>query len=119
MLVAQPGAHRTNIVTAAAKNNLWQETIPDYDAMREATIAKYGGQHGKQPGDPVKAMNAIVDVVRGEGLAAGKKMPLWLLLGVDAEQNLRDRMAERTKNMEEWVEVTRSVKIDDGNIVLV
>ena len=119
MLIAQPGAHRTGIITASAKNALWNETIPDYDAIRQATIAKYDSQHGKQPGDPVKAMNAVVDVVRGEGLAAGRKMPLWLLLGVDAEENLRERFATRSKNLEEWLDVTRSTKVDDVNVVVV
>ena len=76
-------------------------------------------QNGKQPNDPVKAMSAVVDVVRGEGLAAGKPTPLWLVLGQDAENDLRERARVRLENLEEWKDVTRSVAADDGNVVVI
>jgi hypothetical protein len=92
--------------------------IPDYQQLREALAAKYAMQNGKQPGDPEKAMSAIVDVVRGEGMAAGRPMPLWLVLGTDAEQDLRDFCADRLKNLNEWQDVTRSCAVS-GDYVLV
>lgn len=119
VLLAQPGAHRTNIVTASEGNNVTKELIPDYDAMRMQGFEKYKLQNGKQPGDPEKAMLALADVVRGEGLAEGKEMPLWLVLGTDAEQNLRDYMAERLQNLDEWVDVTRSTTFPGKDFVLV
>ena len=119
MLIAQPGAHRTNIVIAAERNNVTRDTIPDYDAMRIKGAEKYKAQNGKQPGDPEKAMLALADVVRGEGVAEGKEMPLWLVLGTDAEQNLRDYMAERLQNLDEWVDVTRSTTFPGKDFVLV
>lgn len=64
-------------------------------------------------------MTAIVDVVRGEGLAKGKPMPLWLLLGKDAEEDLRENVLVRLENLEEWKEVTRSVGVEDDNVVLI
>ena len=119
VLLVQPGAHRTNIVASAAKVNFVHQLIPDYEPMRIAGLQKYKLQSGKQPGDPVRAMSAVVDVVRGEGLAAGKEMPLWFVLGTDAEDNLREYMAERLQNLDEWTELTRSATITDEPVVLV
>ena len=59
-----------------------------------------------------------MDVVRGEGVAAGREMPLWLVLGTDAEQDLRDFCADRLKNLDEWQDVTRGCAVK-GDFVLV
>jgi hypothetical protein len=67
----------------------------------------------------VKAMSVIVDVVRGEGPAKDKPMPLWLVLGKDSEEDLRENIEVRLKNLEEWKDVTRSVSVEDDNIVLI
>lgn len=64
-------------------------------------------------------MTAIVDVVRGEGPAKGKPMPLWLLLGKDSEEDLRENIQVRLANLEEWKDVTRSVGVEDDNVVLI
>ena len=64
-------------------------------------------------------MTAIADVVRGEGPAKGKPMPLWLLLGKDAEEDLRENVKVRLENLEEWKEITRSVVVEDDNVVLI
>lgn len=81
-------------------------------------FAKYIAQIGKQPGDPAKAMNIVVDFVRGEGVAEGKEIPPWLVLGSGAEQNLRDCMAERLQNLDEWIDVTRSTTIHEEGVVI-
>ncbi|KAI0338156.1 NAD(P)-binding protein [Trametopsis cervina] len=111
ILIAQPGAHRTDVIPTSLSNVIVQKTIPAYEPLRLAGKEVYAKMHGKQPGDPEKAMVALVDVVRGEGQAQGRPMPLWLVLGEDAEQNLRDFCAERIKNLDEWQETTRSCTI--------
>ena len=119
VVLVQPGAHRTNIIEATAKSDMIQQKIADYDTMRSMIFAKYIAQIGKQPGDPAKAMDVVVDLVRGEGMVEGREPPLWLVLGSDAEQNLRDRMTERLQNLDEWADVTRSTTIHEEGIVLV
>ena len=119
VLIVQPGAHRTNIIATSQANPLGGHPIPDYDPLRQASLIRYKNQHGKQPNDPVKSMKAVVDVVRGEGVAEGKRMPLWLLLGTDSEQDMRENIQQRTKNMEEWLDVTRSVGVEGDDIVLI
>lgn len=119
VLIAQPGATRTNIITTAQANPLGGHAIEAYDALRTAGAQRYKNQAGKQPNDPVKAMTAIVDVVRGEGPAAGKPMPLWLVLGKDAEEDLREHVRQRLENLEEWKDVTRSVGVDSDDTVFI
>lgn len=87
--------------------------------MRQGAIKRYNAQDGKQPSDPVKAMTAIIDVVRGEGPAKGKDWPLWLVLGKDAEADLRENCEVRLKNLDEWKDVTRGVAVDDDHFVLI
>ncbi len=120
ILIAQPGAHRTDVITSSRSNILQDKRIPDYETMREGGLARYANQNGKQPGDPHKAMEALVDVVRGEGKAAGRPLPLWLVLGKDAEEDLRQSCVERLKNLDEWQDITRSTSVDDeASVVLI
>ncbi|KAF9025560.1 NAD(P)-binding protein [Hymenopellis radicata] len=59
--------------------------IDDYRAPTEAFEKLIRDVDGKQPGDTGKAVEIIVDVVRGEGVAKGRAggMPSFLLLGSD------------------------------------
>jgi len=52
--------------------------------------------------DPILGMEALVDVVRGEGRAACRGLtPLWLFLGEDSMQDVRTRPTELLSTLEE------------------
>jgi len=70
-----------------------ENNIEDYDTTRKNAISAYQSIPGKEPGNPVKAMSALVDIVKGTGVAEGKSFPWILLLGQDAENDLRSRWA--------------------------
>lgn len=53
-----------------------------------------------------------MDVVRGEGVAKGRRWPEYLLLGDDAEAAVRGKCSKVLKILDEWVDVTRSVSFD-------
>ena len=54
-------------------------------------------------GDPEKCMDVVVDLVHGEGRAAGKKgWPLWLFLGEDCISDVRKRAEKLLQTAEEW-----------------
>jgi hypothetical protein len=56
--------------------------------------------------DPVLGMDALVDVVRGEGRAAGHgSTPLWLFLGEDCMRDVRARAEQLLSTVEEWKDV--------------
>ncbi|KAJ7883418.1 hypothetical protein B0H14DRAFT_3432874 [Mycena olivaceomarginata] len=71
VLLVEPGAFRTNV---SAHAYFTQHPIADYDALREASAARFGSLLGTEPGDPARAMEAVVDVVRGEGRARGRAL---------------------------------------------
>ena len=102
--------------------------IADYAQLRVSALKWMYDQDGVQVGDPAKAAEAIVDVVRGEGLASPSHLPKsttrmqrdvkgqaeqpWpdmLVLGEDAEQNIRDRCQTVLRCLDNWKDVTRSI----------
>ncbi|KAJ3817620.1 hypothetical protein F5880DRAFT_1603493 [Lentinula raphanica] len=110
VLLLAPGAFRTSIYATSTFHQ--ENTIGDYDDLRKRCIRRFEGIAGNEPGDPVKAMHALVDVVRGEGIAVGRKWPepgASLLLGNDAERDFSKRFEKLKATVSEWAEVVRGV----------
>ncbi len=64
--------------------------------------------NGKQPGNPLKGVEVIVDVVRAEGQAAGKEFPRQVLLGTDCYNEAKVETEKTVALLEEWKEVSFS-----------
>lgn len=69
--------------------------------------------HGRQPGDPRKAVERIVDVVRSEGMAARKELPVRLPLGGDALAVIRKKCEETLKICEDWEDLISGIDFSD------
>ena len=67
--------------------------------------------NGKQPGDATKGAKVIVDVVRGEGQAAGKRMPAVLAIGSDCYQIVRSALEDAIDRLDTWKDVTISTDL--------
>ncbi|KAK7039573.1 putative oxidoreductase YusZ [Favolaschia claudopus] len=111
VLLVEPSAFRTRAVRTPDNYNL-SNPITAYDTMREVNLQWYAGWDGKQVGDPDKAMEAVVDVVRGEGAANGKPWPRYLALGKDADRDIRAKCNIMTDHLDEWSEVVKRVDFD-------
>ncbi|KAG2095895.1 uncharacterized protein F5147DRAFT_840083 [Suillus discolor] len=109
-LIVEPGAFRTENILSN-KFDTWTNPIPDYDETRAETQVMYEAIRGRQPGDPMKAMKFVADVVRGEGVAAGREWPLYLVLGEDAEKDVRNKCMMMLKHLDEWQDVIRDVNL--------
>jgi hypothetical protein len=113
VLIVAPGAFRTEGIYGhpffAAK------PITDYDMLRHASANRFHSISGTEKGDPVKAAIAIVDVVKGDGIAAGKDWPLYLMLGNDCEEAVKTKCAKVLTVLDEWRDVTRATNFD-GNV---
>jgi NAD(P)-dependent dehydrogenase (short-subunit alcohol dehydrogenase family) len=112
VLLVAPGSFRTEGIYGGQfpKDNL----IPAYDNLREASIKRFNSIAGTEKGDPDKAMDLVVDVVRGEGKAAGRPWPLYLLLGEDAAANARNRANKVISDIEGWEDLTgKAVQFDE------
>jgi len=84
--------------------------IDDYAPMHDLLEEYSNTLEGKQLGDPVKVAEVILDVVRGEGVmktADGglREWPERLVLGSDAEYDIRNTVKSHEKGMEEWHDV--------------
>lgn len=66
-----------------------------------------------QPGDPVKLVETILDLVRQEGIAEGKDIPLRMPLGVDVFDDMKAKCEETLSLLDEWRDVIRSTDFAD------
>ena len=92
--LVQPGPFRTDFISRGLEKAA--DSIPDYNAT-SARFAKFlESMNGKQPGDPVRAASAIVDMVLGD------EAPLHLPLGKYVVKKLRDKAAALTREADKW-----------------
>jgi hypothetical protein len=81
-------------------------TLPDYETVHTSMDAMVKFVANTPKGDPALGMSAVVDVIRGEGRAVGRKsLPLWLFLGEDCMHDVRARLDHMGSVMNEWEEV--------------
>ena len=96
----EPGAFRTNFLGSSL--GIAENEIPDY----AATAGKYKniflGNNGKQPGNPEKAVEAIVKITEME------QPPLRLLLGTDAYNRVQTKIHQLNEEFERYKEITFS-----------
>ncbi|TFY71380.1 hypothetical protein EVG20_g1624 [Dentipellis fragilis] len=88
--------------------------IKDYDEACGAAAAALAAYDGKQPGDPIKGIKVMVDLIRGEGVAAGRKVPHTIQFGSDTLKTVKDFCAETTGRIEEWGDVFASTDFPKG-----
>lgn len=92
--------------------NFAQKKIKDYQEVDQKTKSFFLGLDGKQPNDPVRGMEVVVDVVRGEGGAAGKPFPLWLALGTDAVRDIRAKASRIIESLDVYQDLSFAVGYD-------
>lgn len=76
--------------------------LPEYEEMNRLIEAGCYGADGNQPGDPRKAVDIVVDLVHGDGVAVGKSWPLRLPLGPDGLQAVRENSRNKLALCDEW-----------------
>lgn len=79
--------------------------------MKKGLQAMISGFDGNQPGDPKKAMEVLVDVVRGEGKAAGRPFPLRFPVGLDGVSTIRGELAKTLKACDNWEDLSADTSL--------
>jgi NAD(P)-dependent dehydrogenase (short-subunit alcohol dehydrogenase family) len=103
--IVEPGYFRTDFLDASSLGT--EETvIADYQATAGAMRARALDVNHAQPGDPVKAAAAIVDV------AAAPEPPLHLLLGTDCVEAVEEHTRQLIADIEAWRHVSTSTDHD-------
>ncbi|KAH7113925.1 hypothetical protein B0J13DRAFT_681655 [Dactylonectria estremocensis] len=69
---------------------------------------------GMPPGDPAKVAKAMADVVKGEGMAAGRVWSSRIALGSDSLQWRKIKRQQEAVVMDRWEDVTLSTDRDDA-----
>jgi NAD(P)-dependent dehydrogenase (short-subunit alcohol dehydrogenase family) len=112
VLLVQPGGFRTEMITNT-KLKPGSMVHPEYLQYHLKCAKVLAGAHGCQPGDPQKAVDVIADVVSGEGCAAGKRWPNVLVLGEDAENDIRYKCLQVLERLDdtEWRDIGRGVAL--------
>ncbi|KAF8994489.1 short chain dehydrogenase [Cyathus striatus] len=82
--------------------------ISDYQPLCERVEAVLNACDRKQPGDPKKGVEVIIDVVRGEGVAKDKPFPKGVALGTDCYKLMKSHCEEGLARAEEWKEISCS-----------
>ncbi|KAL4243955.1 short-chain dehydrogenases/reductases (SDR) family protein [Abortiporus biennis] len=87
--------------------------IPEYDTLRSTAQKKFEQIAGTEKGDPRKAMELLVDVVRGEGKVRGREWPMWLFLGKDCYRDVENKCERVRRNLREWEDLTNDLEFDE------
>jgi NAD(P)-dependent dehydrogenase (short-subunit alcohol dehydrogenase family) len=94
----EPGPFRTDWGGRSLK--LAQVSIPDYEETAGARKQVIAGRNGKQPGDPVRAAEAIITIVESE------QPPRNLVLGKIALDMTREKLAGLSRTIDQWEALT-------------
>jgi NAD(P)-dependent dehydrogenase (short-subunit alcohol dehydrogenase family) len=93
-----PGSFRTDWAGRSMQRGA--RTIADYDASFEPIRKARAARSGNQPGDPLKAAQAILQV------ADAPNPPVHLLLGSDALSLVREKLDGLKQEIDAWEHVT-------------
>ncbi|MGA2140104.1 MAG: oxidoreductase [Verrucomicrobiia bacterium] len=96
--IVEPGPFRTDFLGGSLA--VAGKTLADYDQTSGRTRAGATERHGNQPGDPVRAAEAIIKAVTSEN------PPRHLLLGRFAYDHATAKLDNLRKEYEAWREVT-------------
>jgi NAD(P)-dependent dehydrogenase (short-subunit alcohol dehydrogenase family) len=103
--VVEPGGFRTNF--AGGSMTMAKKLMSEYDGTPAATPrAMREHYHGTEPGDPAKAAAAIITAVESPN------PPTHLLLGPDALQYVRHKLAAFNQDMSAWEALSSGTNYD-------
>lgn len=106
VMVVEPGPFRTDFLGRSGQEA--GRHISDYEPTVGKTREYFRNQAGKQPGDPQRAVEAIVRAVNAP------EPPKHLLLGRMALERFRNRQQQWTEELDKWQDVTTGADYPEG-----
>ncbi|WP_224283740.1 oxidoreductase [Streptomyces sp. LS1784] len=106
VVIVEPGAFRTGFAGGGALAH--SASIEAYEPIVAPVRTGLPDTDGKQPGDPVKAAEAILAAL------AAERTPLRLALGSDAVDAVLDTLDEARQEAEAWAAVGRGTDFPAG-----
>lgn len=99
VMIVEPGDFRTDFLGHPLQST---DPIEDYAATVGADRQRVAATHGNQPGDPVRAARAILEVMEAD------EPPLRLPLGEDSLARIRRKLEAQGRELDRWESVTLS-----------
>lgn len=96
----EPGPFRTDWAGRSLKQT--RTSIADYQETVGARLATTAGYSGQQPGDPVRAVEAIIEAVEAD------ESPAHLVLGAIALDGVGNKLRATLAEVEAWAETSRA-----------
>jgi NAD(P)-dependent dehydrogenase (short-subunit alcohol dehydrogenase family) len=106
--IVEPGYFRTDFLDASSLHTE-DGVIDDYAETAGATRRHAASANHNQPGDPIKAVTAILQ------LGATDRPPLRIQLGSDSYAAVTDKLKFVAAEQETWREMSVSTDFDDAN----
>jgi NADP-dependent 3-hydroxy acid dehydrogenase YdfG len=104
--IIEPGPFRTDFLGRSGV--VAKARIADYDSTAGNMRKYFAENDGKQRGDPLRAVQAMIQVVESP------EPPLRLLLGASALQRLRGKLGNWEKEITTWEQVTAGADFPEG-----
>ena len=108
----EPGYFRTNFLSSGHKSRA-ANLIDDYEVAIKDNMAGLTAYDRKQPGDPVKGAQIIVEALTKTGRCEGRKLPPRLALGSDAVRDIGEAMDANREDLDQWKDLTSTTDCDD------
>lgn len=106
-LIVEPGRFRTELLSS---RNMMATNVAEGGLKQ--SMKGIRDESGRQPGDPEKFVRVVVDLVRGEGVAKGREVPLRVMLGQDCYEEVKNKYEMLLGGMEEWSDVGLSTDLE-------
>lgn len=112
------GQFRTSILDPGKLQASAFTDVVEYDNILSHLQTRYANTHGKQRGDPVLAVERIIDLAKRQGFFEGyEKLPLRLVLGSDAVDVVQAKCDSVIADVVEHEALSRSTDCKDAHIV--
>jgi NAD(P)-dependent dehydrogenase (short-subunit alcohol dehydrogenase family) len=102
--IVEPGSFRTEFLSGASLETATAR-IADYETSAHALIDRLKARNGRQPGDPIRAVQVIIEAINSP------QPPQHLLLGSDTLQRLEARQQQFTDEIARWRAATLSTDL--------
>ncbi|KAI0316891.1 hypothetical protein OF83DRAFT_1059594 [Amylostereum chailletii] len=109
-IIVELGYFRTNFLTDGNRAPHISR-IDDYAPITGPANDNLIAYNGKQPGDPKKAAELMVDLVHGEGAVKGRTIPPVVDLGSDCHQVVKEAAESTLQRLEEWKDIAHSTDL--------
>jgi NAD(P)-dependent dehydrogenase (short-subunit alcohol dehydrogenase family) len=106
VVIVEPGPFRTNWAGPSIKQSAIR--IADYEATAGVRRSQTEARSGKQPGDPVRAAEAIIAAVQSDA------PPLHLVLGKPALDIARNKLVALKHDFDTWESTTLGADFPEG-----